>query len=200
MLLTDQPSGDSCSISADVSPECGSTARSPPSQLFHRLPGGENESEADAISPLALSREESEQSRHLRDFFLSSERTDIPEAILTPAKTDSQYYFPALEAALRYANLGGDYDIATLNLDPNPPPLTSPSSLDTPSAPSPLDFDLDLESTSVKEKDHELTSVSKISPTEPTVTSPDHEINYYTDLLLDLEFEDYSDVLRLDRR
>lgn len=189
-LLTDQPSGDSCLRSSSVSPECAPTAPN--------VPGGGDKSETNTISPLALSGEESEHSRRLQDSFLSSERADILEAILTPARPDSQYHFSALEAPLRYSGLVDDYD--PLNLDPNPPPPTSPPSLDESfSFPSPLDFGLGLNNPPDEEKDHGINFVSEIPPTEPPVASHDHERNY-SDLLLDLEFEDYSDVLRLNMK
>jgi len=199
ILLADQPSGDSCPRSASISPKCRPIPRKAPSQF---PPDGERESEAKIVSPIAPSREESKQGRHLRDSLLSFETEHIFEAILSPAKTDSQFHFSALEAAprLRYPDPEDEYNYDPLNLGTNPPSPPSQLSLDEPSTPPlPIDFRLDLKSAFDEEKDYDLTPLAEVTPTERTVGSHENESDPRIDLLLDLEFEDYSDVLRLSQ-
>ena len=187
MLLADQPSGDSCARSTDLSPECGPMVRRVPSPL----PASERE-DTEAIDPLAhvTPREETEQDRHWRDSLPSSyERENRVEATLTPAKTGSQHYFSAPDAKLHYIDPEYSYD--PLNLDPNPQP---PSFDELSTSPSPPRFDHDLQSSQEVEKADEITPVSSISP------SPDRESDHNIDLLLDLKFGDYSDVLKLSQK
>jgi len=196
MLLGDQPSGDSCARSASVSPECGPIVLRPFSRSLPSLSGGQNEPEANPSSSLAPSREESEQGRHSRDSSSSYVRKYILGAIPNSPKSESQRHFPAPDAALRYADLEDAYD--ALHLDPNTPPPPSPPSLDAPSTPpSPLDYDHDLDSASNEAKDDDIAPVSEITPIVSTVAPHDHESDHSSNLLFDLEFEDYSDALKV---
>lgn len=155
----------------------------------------ENEPDAKAVGPLThvTSRRESEQARHLQDSLHSSyEREDNVEAILAPAETGAQHHFSAPDATPPYVDPEDSYD--PLNLDPNPPPLLQPPSFDEPStSPSPPHFDHDVQSAHDEENADDITPVSEIT------SSHDHDSDHNIDLLLDLEFGDYSDVLKLSQ-
>ena len=188
MLLADQPSADSCPRSASLSPECLPKGVSSSSS-------DENELEAEAISPPAPSREESGQGSRLRDSLFSLDSQYVFEAVLPPTRT-------ALEAALRYADsTEDDYPFHSLDLDPNPPPPLPPLSFDDPSiSPSPLEFILDLDGAHDEETDDLVLPFLEATPTEFTITFHDHHSDHRIDLLLDLEFEDYSDVFKLSQK
>jgi hypothetical protein len=155
------------------------------------LSGGQNEPEAIT----STSREEGERGWHWRDSTLSYVSKSAFEAVPKPPNSDSQHHFSAPDAVLRHADLEDDYD--PLNLDSNTSSPSSPPSLDAPStSSSPIDYVLDLDSAYDEEKDDDITPVARIVS---TVAAHDHESDHSVNLLFDLEFEDYSDALKLSQ-
>ena len=156
-----------------------------------------NELEAKPSNNLTPSRKENEQSRHARDHASSFVRKDTSEAIPNPVKTNSQRHFSAPDAALRHADLDDDPDYELLNPDPKTPPPPSRSAPST--SPSPLEYDLDLHNTYNEEKDDDAAPIVEIRPAVSTVASHDHTSDHHVHLLFDLEFDDYSDAVRLSQ-
>lgn len=194
MLLVDQPSGDSCPHSASVSPECGPVVLKP-SLRSHSSSWLEDldEPEAKSSGSLAPSSRENEQGRRERDPAFPFVRKDTSEEIPNPIKTNPQRHFSALDAALRYADLEDDRENRLLNLDPKTPP---PPSLNAPSpSPSSLDYGLEPHNAYDEEKEGEIAPIFELTPKVSTIPSHDHDADHSIDLLLDLEFDDYSDAL-----
>ena len=199
MLLVDQPSGHSCAQSASVSPECGTIVLKPSLRSqYSSLLGGLNEPETKSSSSPALSpSKENEQVRHSRDPAFASVRKDTSEAIPNPIKPNSQRHFSAPDAALRYADLEDDHENEPLNLDPQTPP---PPSLNAPpTSPSPLDYDFDLHGAYGEESDDDMAPFFEITPNVSTIPSHDHDSDHSYNLLLDLEFDDFSDAFKLSQ-